>query len=172
MVWRWLWAAVGVMGMSLSAWGQTGNGVPPIPSGTGPLISPAVPSPPSLGVGIPTAGLPGQVIATSYQFSPPLPQPHTLPRVGAPVGLPVSSLMVPYDPRRPIDPLVSAGLDPKHLVTPVQGYSDQTFFDRFLDKIKRAFGLSTSTVAPPPNVTPGIFRRNRESQRQRLWPWD
>ncbi|GIW83505.1 MAG: hypothetical protein KatS3mg106_018 [Gemmataceae bacterium] len=169
---RWLWAVALMMGATLSGWGQTSGGVPPIPSGTGPLVSPTAPPPPSPGVGIPTAGLPGQVIATSYQFAPPLPQPQTLPRVGAPVGLPANSLMVPYDPRRPIDPLISAGLDPKHLVTPVQGYGDQTFFDRFLDKIKRAFGLSASTVTPPPNVTPGIFRRNREAQRQRLWPRD
>jgi len=179
MKWCWAWTVAGVLGMVCSGWGQTsggmptGGGVPTIPSGSGPLVSPTVPPPPSPGVGIPTPGLPGQVIATSYHFSPPLPQPQALPRVGVPVGLPVHSpLMVPYDPRRPVDPLVAAGLDPKQLVTPVQGYGDQTFFDRFLERVKKTFGLSTVTVSPPPNVTPGIFRRNREALRQRLWVRD
>ncbi|MCS7020969.1 MAG: hypothetical protein NZU63_03955 [Gemmataceae bacterium] len=166
-----VWAVASSLCFVPPVWGQASG--PSIPTGTGPLTSPTAPPPPSPGVGIPTAGLPGQVIATSYQFSPPLPQPQPLPRVGSPVGVPLSSpLLVPYDPRRPLDPLRAAGRDTAPLTAPVQGYGDQSFFERFLAKIKAVFGVSTTPVAPPPNVTPGIFRRNRQAFRQRLWPID
>jgi hypothetical protein len=181
---RWLWlGAVLCVGTTAElCWGQTspptpalppGPPMPTIPPGTGPLSSPAAPPPASPGTAIPTAGFPGQVIASSYQFSPPVPTSQTLPRVGAPVG---SSLPrpwgTPYDPRRPLDPLRAAGLNTNTLVAPVQGYGDQSFFDRFLDRIKATFGLTSAPINPPPNVTPGIFRRNRQAHRQRLWPLD
>lgn len=173
MQYRWLWVLLSSLSAAPTCWGQASGGTPAIPPGTGPLSSPASPPPASPGIAVPTPGLPGQVIATSYQFSPPLPQPQVLPRVGAPAGMPLSTpWTVPYDPRRPLDPLRTAGLNTNAIVAPVQGYGDQSFFDRYLDRIKTAFGITPAAIAPPPNVTPGIFRRNRESLRQRLWPRD
>ncbi len=122
--------------------------------------------------------MPGQVVGTTFgsttfhqvgtQF------PQAAPRVGKPVNVPEDTpLMRRYDPNRPFDAFKGTNIDPRSIVAPVQGVGDQTALERFYDKVKSAFGITPrGTTPPPPNVTPGIFRRNRERARERMWRWD
>ncbi len=125
------------------------------------------------GVGVVVPGMPGVVVARSYNFTPPLPLSAGLPAATRPAAPPLAPpTLRPVDPRRPFDILQGTGYRPEQVVTPVAGYNDQSFLEKFMRQVRELVGLSTQPPPPPPNVTPGIFRRNRESLRQRLWPRD
>ena len=100
--------------------------------------------------------------------------PEAAPRVGQPLNMPDESpLMRRYDPNRPLDMFKGTSIDPQSIVAPVQGIGDQTALERFSAKLKSTFGITPKgSTPPPPNVTPGIFRRNRERARERMWRWD
>ena len=77
------------------------------------------------------------------------------------------------NPNNPFDGFKGTTLDPKSVVAPVIGLGNQNALERFYDKMKSAVGLSTKPPAPPPqNVTPGIFRRNRERAKEQMWRRD
>lgn len=119
----------------------------------------------------------GQVVSTTFgtstfqqvgtQF------PQAAPRVGQPLNVPADTpLMRRADPNRPFDAFKGTNIDPRSVIAPVLGTGDQSVLAKFYDKLKSAVGLSTKTIAPPQNVTPGIFRRNRERARERMWRLD
>ena len=118
--------------------------------------------------------MPGQVVGTTLNANPVGTRfPEAAPKVGQPVNLPPDTpLMRRYDPNKPLDVFKGTTLSPSQLVAPAPGIGDQSALARFYDKLKASVGLSTRSVAPPPNVTPGIFRRNRERARERMWRWD
>ncbi len=119
--------------------------------------------------------MPGQVVSTINNFQ----QVGTrLPQVGQKVGQPINMppdtpLMRRYDPSKPFDAFKGTNLDKRMVAAPVPLIAgDQTVLERFYDKLKSVVGISTKTIPEPPNVTPGIFRRNRERARERMWRWD
>ena len=117
--------------------------------------------------------MPGQVVGSGFQFN----QPGTpFPQVGSPVGQPVNlppdtPLMRRANIKDPFDGFRGANLDPKSVIAPVPG--NDNALERFYEKLKDAVGLSTKPSLSRPNtVTPGIFRRNRERARERMWRRD
>jgi hypothetical protein len=99
------------------------------------------------------------------------------PQVGAKVGKPLNvpedtPFMRRYDPTRPFDAFKGTNIDTRSIVAPVQGLGDQTALEKFYAKVKSTFGIAPKTTPPPQNVTPGIFRRNRERARERMWRID
>lgn len=119
--------------------------------------------------------MPGQVVGTGFKFSPVGTQfPQVGTKVGQPLNVPADTpLMRRADPRNPFDGFRGTPLDPKTVVAPVPGIGDQNALERFYEKLKAAVGLSTNQPPPPPqNVTPGIFRRNRERAREMMWRRD
>ena len=75
-----------------------------------------------------------------------------------------------YDPSKPFDAFKGSNIDPRSVVAPIPGVAgDQNLLVRFYEKVKSVMGVTTNTVEQPPNVTPGIFRRNRERARARMW---
>lgn len=117
--------------------------------------------------------MPGQAVGSGFKFNAvgnPFPQAGT--KVGQPINLPAEGpLMRRADPNNPFDGFRGTNLDPKSVIAPVPGSGNA--FDRFYDQMKSAVGLS---VQPPParpnNVTPGIFRRNRERAKEMMWRRD
>lgn len=121
------------------------------------------------------AAMPGQVVGSPLNMRPVgASAPKAAPQVGAPVGGPLSR---PYDPSRPLDAFKGTNIDPKTIVAPVSEFTPPAapqpdLATRWYVKIGLAVGfLEQPTVAPPPNVTPGIFRRNRERAREREQAW-
>jgi len=121
--------------------------------------------------------MPGQVVGTGLNginFSPVGTQ---FPKAGAPAGQPVNlPAETPFlrraDPNNPLDAFRGTSIDPKTIVGGVPGGS-QSAVAQFYDKLKAAVGLSAKPAPPPsPNVTPGIFRRNRERIQERMWRRD
>lgn len=118
------------------------------------------------------AAMPGQAVGSGFRFNSvgsPFPQAGT--RLGQPTNIPADSpLMRRADPNNPFDGFKGTNLDPGNVIAPLPGGNA---FENFLDKMKAAVGLS---VKPPParpnNVTPGIFRRNRERAHQMMWRRD
>jgi hypothetical protein len=121
-------------------------------------------------------GMPGQVVGTGFTVpgvgtSPPRAAPPAGQRVGTTPGGPMSR---PYDPSRPLDQFKGTNLDPQLVAAPVQGFGDQSAFDKLYAKMRAMIGLPP-TVGPTvtrPNYTPGIARRNRERAEQRMWRRD
>lgn len=114
--------------------------------------------------------MPGQVIGTGYN----LPQVgNRLPAAGQKVGTaPNNAMMRPYDPARPLDQLQGTNIDPATVLAPVAGFGDQSGLDKFYAKLKSMVGVSPRVGPTRPNVTPGIFRRNRERAEERMWRRD
>lgn len=125
------------------------------------------------------ASMPGQAVGSGFSL------PNGFSSVGQPVGqkLPPAGngMSRPYDPARPLDVFKGTGIDPKNVVTPISAAPPppppQTdLVDRLYAKLGSVFGAlrPTPAAAPPhpPNVTPGIFRRNRERADERAWRRD
>jgi hypothetical protein len=119
--------------------------------------------------------MPGQVVGTGINISP---VGSAFPKAGAQVGQPInipadSPLMRRADLTRPYDVFKGSGINPSSVVAPVPGIGDQSALSRFYDKVKASVGLATKdNNPPPPNVTPGIFRRNRERAQAQMWRRD
>jgi hypothetical protein len=119
--------------------------------------------------------MPGQPVGTTFQFAPVGKQfPQAGAKVGQPVNMPADTpLMRRANPNDPFDGFRGTTFDPKNVVAPVAGLGNQNVLERFYDKMKSAIGLSTKPpTAPPQNVTPGIFRRNRERAKEQMWRRD
>jgi hypothetical protein len=117
--------------------------------------------------------MPGQAVGTSYRFNS---VGTTFPQAGKKLGQPInippdSALMRRADPNNPLAAFRGSALDPSNVIAPVAGLGNG--LENFFDKVKSAVGLSVQTPpARPNNVTPGIFRRNRERAKQMLWRRD
>ena len=128
------------------------------------------------GGGVP-ASMPGQVVGSGFNLAGSTPQPvgRQQPTVGDP-------LTRPYDPTKPLDQLRGTGLDLKNVIAPISASppvpgADKNLIDRLYDKLDSAlsvnfFARTPEPVARPQNVTPGIFRRNRERADDRMWRRD
>ena len=117
--------------------------------------------------------MPGQAVGSSYRFNSvgsTFPQAGT--KLGQPINIPADSpLMRRTDPNNPLDAFRGTALDPSNVIAPVAGVGNG--LDNFFQKVKAAVGLSVQTPpAKPNNVTPGIFRRNRERAHQMMWRRD
>lgn len=123
-----------------------------------------------------TTSMPGQVVGTPFSLnSPGTAVQKPLPSVGSPIGSPLSR---PYDPSKPFDAFKGTNIDPKSIVAPLSGYpSVQTQQPDLLDKLYAklssvtGFFRPTSSTTPAP-FTPGIFRRDRQRAKNRMWRWD
>lgn len=110
----------------------------------------------------------GQVVSNAFTLNPAGTRiPAAAPPVGSNVGSPT---MRPYDPFRPLDAFKGTNLNPKNVVAPVTGLpgtQQPDLLDRLYGKLSAATNfLKPSSEKPPqPNVTPGIFRRNRERHK-------
>lgn len=134
------------------------------------------------GGGLPSA-MPGQVVGNGFNLAGSAPQPvgSGLPPAGTPVapGMPASR---PYDPNRPLDMFRGTGLDTSRMVAPISAFpplpgQEKNLIDRLYDKLDAVFSTNpfARSAEPPPrpmNVTPGIFRRNRERLDDRMWRRD
>jgi hypothetical protein len=128
-----------------------------------------------------TASMPGQVVGSGFNLSGSAPKP-----VGTQLPPAAGPLSRPYDPTKPLDVFKGTGIDPKSVVTPITPLSpypntpplvEKNLVDRLYDKLDSALHVSffskpPAPVAKPPNVTPGIFRRNRERAEERMWRRD
>jgi len=119
------------------------------------------------------AAMPGQAVGSGFKFNAVgLPFPQAGTKIGQPTNIPTDTpLMRRADPNNPFDGFKGTSLDPKSVIAPIPGAGNG--FEQFIEKMKAAVGLS---VKPPParpaNVTPGIFRRNRERAQQMMWRRD
>lgn len=121
--------------------------------------------------------MPGQAVGTGFSLpgaagSTPQPVGQKLPQVG-------NALSRPYDPSRPLDVFKGTGIDPKSVVAPISAFPpvpgpQPDLVDRLYAKLTSfvSFAKPTAPLAQPPNVTPGIFRRNRERLDERMWRRD
>lgn len=120
--------------------------------------------------------MPGQVVGSGYNLAGSAPQP-----VGSPAGASMPGGKA-YDPSRPLDVFRGTGINTSQLVTPVPTFpplpgQEKNIVDRLYDKLDAVFSYNPFARAaePPPrpmNVTPGIFRRNRERFDDRMWRRD
>jgi hypothetical protein len=123
------------------------------------------------------ASMPGQVVGNGFGLAGSTPQPvgTPLPSVGTPTSR-------PYDPSRPYDVFRGTGLDTSKMVTPISAFpplpgQEKNLIDRLYDKLDAFVSINpfARSAEPPPrpmNVTPGIFRRNRERFDDRMWRRD
>jgi hypothetical protein len=110
----------------------------------------------------------GTVVSSGGTVTPAAPRlPSAAPAAGMKVDNP---FMKPYDPNRPLDALKGTNLNARDVVAPVSGLSgtqQPDLLDRLADKLSsvtRIFKPSQPSVSAT-NVTPGIFRRNRERHK-------
>ena len=122
----------------------------------------------------PIAG--GQVVSSSFNLSPAGNRmPSAAPQAGNSIGSPL--MQRPYDPARPLDAFKGSNIDPTTVIAPVSGFpgtQQPDLFDRLYTKLGSVTGLikPTPPSTPKPNVTPGIFRRNRERNNPQNWRRD
>jgi len=117
--------------------------------------------------------MPGQAVGSTFKFQPvgsAFPQAGT--KLGQPLNLPQdSALMRRTDLNNPFDGFRGTQLNPKNVIAPVPGAGNA--LERFYDKMKAAVGIAPKAPPPRPNnVTPGIFRRNRERAKEMMWRRD
>ena len=129
------------------------------------------------------SAMPGQVVGSGFNLAGSAPQPigTPLPPSGTPLaaGMPASR---PYDPNRPLDMFRGTGIKTNQMVAPISAFppllgQEKNLIDRMYDKLDAVFTynpFTRPTEAPerPTNVTPGIFRRNRERFDDRMWRRD
>jgi hypothetical protein len=131
------------------------------------------------------SAMPGQVVGNGFNLAGSAPQPvgTPLPPAGSPLppaGTPNSR---PYDPNRPLDVFRGTGINPTQMIAPVPNFpplpgQEKNLIDRLYDRLDAVFSynpFAARTAEPPPrpmNVTPGIFRRNRERFDDRMWRRD
>lgn len=117
--------------------------------------------------------MPGKEVGSGFSIKP---VGNELRKVAPPVGSAPSGGLGsrPYDPSKPYEPLKQAGLDPDSVIAPLSAYpampsgAEPDLIDKMYAKIGATFGLFPKpNVTPPPNPTPGIFRRNRERAKER-----
>jgi hypothetical protein len=121
--------------------------------------------------------MPGQVVGSGYNLAGSAPQPVGTPQ--PPVGTPGGKA---YDPNRPLDVFRGTGLDTSKMVAPISAFpplpgQEKNLIDRLYDKLDAVFSYNpfaraTEPLPRPMNVTPGIFRRNRERFDDRMWRRD
>ncbi|MBX9584317.1 MAG: hypothetical protein K2X87_28795 [Gemmataceae bacterium] len=121
--------------------------------------------------------MPGREVGTGFQLRP---VGQAVAKAGTQVGGPPSGGMgsKPYDPSKPYEPLKQAGLDPNLVAVPLSAYpqlptgAEPDLIDKLYARIGTAFGLfPRPAMAPPPNPTPGIFRRDRKRAEQQRAMW-
>lgn len=119
--------------------------------------------------------MPGQQVGSVFKLNA---AGQVLPKAVPQAGDPVGTQGRKYDPSRPLDVFKGTNIDPASVVAPVAGYpgtgQDPTLLDRLYTKLGSLVGLShAETVGQTPNVTPGIFRRNRQrAAENRMWRAD
>jgi hypothetical protein len=128
------------------------------------------------GSGVP-ASMPGQVVGSGFNLAGSAPQP-----VGKMLPPAADPLMRPYDPSRPLEMFKGTGISPNQVIAPISAFpplpgQEKNLIDRLYDRLDSAlnvnfFSRAPEPVAPPMNVTPGIFRRNRERLADRMWRRD
>ncbi|MBN9522358.1 hypothetical protein J0H58_28205 [bacterium] len=121
-----------------------------------------------------TASMPGQVVGSGFNLAGSAPQP-----VGKMLPPAADPLSRPYDPSRPLDVFKGTGINPRQVIAPISAFPpipgpEKNLIDRLYDKLDAAlnvnfFSRKPEAVAAPMNVTPGIFRRNRERAQDRMW---
>ncbi len=128
------------------------------------------------GGGVP-ASMPGQVVGSGFDLAGSTPQPvgKQQPLVGDPLSR-------PYDPSKPLDQLMGTGLSPKNVIAPISAFPpvpgpDRNLIDRLYDRLDATlhvnfFARTPEPITRPTNVTPGIFRRNRERVAAQMWRRD
>lgn len=110
----------------------------------------------------------GQVVSNGFTLNPAGTRvPAAAPPAGTNVG---NAMMRPYDPMRPLDAFKGTNLSPKNVVAPVTGLpgtQQPDLLDRLYGKLSSVTGFfrPSSPQSMTPNVTPGIFRRNRERHK-------
>ena len=114
--------------------------------------------------------MPGLPVGSVVKLRPAATEiPKAVPRAGNPIGTEGRV----YDPSRPLDVFKGTGIDPGNVIAPVSGYpgtQNPNLLQQLYTKIGSIVGLTqTTTTGPVPNVTPGIFRRNRQRARDRMW---
>lgn len=120
-----------------------------------------------------SSAMPGLPVGTVVKLSPAATEiTKAVPQAGNPIGTQGRI----YDPSRPLDVFKGTNIDPSNVIAPVAGYSgtgSPNLLTQLYTKIGSIVGLSrTVTTGPVPNVTPGIFRRNRERAAARMWRAD
>lgn len=103
----------------------------------------------------------------------------TQPRAAKPVGQSATQpstnpLLQPYNPNNPYASLSGTGLNVSSVVAPVNGATSSvspSLFQQVSNSVKSILGI-TSPPAVQHVYTPGIYRRDRERVRARLFPRD
>jgi len=123
------------------------------------------------------SAMPGQVVGSGFNLAGSAPQP-----VGTPQPQVGTQISRPYDPSRPLDMFRGTGINPNQAVAPISAFpplpgQEKNLIDRLYDKLDAVVGFNpfARTAEPlprPMNVTPGIFRRNRERFDDRMWRRD
>ena len=120
------------------------------------------------------AAMPGQAVGAYRGQVRPVgqPAPAAAPDAGQPVT--GNSMLKPYDPSNPYQPLRAAGIDPSSLTAPLTGPDGKPVaapdaLDRLSDQIRAFF--RSNPVPPRPQYAPGVIRRSRERGTQ-MWRRD
>lgn len=124
------------------------------------------------------ASMPGTVVSNTTGEQMKL-VGNELPQVAKPVGRPVNlpddnPLLRRYDPNNPYDSFRGTNLSVKSVVAPVNGAStavEPNMFQQISKSVKSILGLSTLPSSPR-IYTPGIYRRDRERVRERMFVRD
>jgi hypothetical protein len=97
------------------------------------------------------------------------PIPKAVPAAGARVGTGPTGIPSLLDPRSPQGQVV----DLKNVIAPYPGMPNPTpsFWDQLQARWAAMLG-PTPSVVQPTNWTPGISRRNREREKERMWRRD
>jgi hypothetical protein len=124
------------------------------------------------------ASMPGQVVSNTtgehLRFVG-----NELPQAAKPVGKPINlpnnnPLFRPYNPANPYEALQGTGMSVKSVVAPVNGYTNeapQSMFQQITNNMKSLLGLTTPPIIHN-TYTPGIFRRDRQRVKERMWVKD
>lgn len=152
---RWVVAGLGTLGCISMSWGQTPS---PTTKATN-VVAPAPFSMPGTQVGTPLVTPAGQSL------------PKAAPAAGAQVGTGPGGIPGALDPRSPKP--AGQEIDLKNVIAPYPGMPKPapSFWDQLQERWFKMF-MSDQPVTPPQNITPGIYRRNRERARERMWRWD
>lgn len=115
------------------------------------------------------AAMPGLPVGSAMVAPAGTPIPKAVPAAGARVGTGPTGIPSLLDPRSPQGPQI----DLKNVVGPYPGMPKPapTFWDKLEASWAALFG-PTPMVAQSPNWTPGIARRNREREKERMWRRD
>lgn len=138
-------------------------------AGAGLAASAVAQQPSTYTVAPPGTAMPGTPVGTAMVAPAGTPIPKAVPAVGAKVGTGPTGIPSLLDPRAP----QGQQIDLKNVIAPYPGMPNPapSFWDKLTDRWAALLGPATPPVQST-NWTPGIARRNREREKERMWRRD